>query len=79
MALAATLAVAQQGTRPSDVDVLRVWAPKIPDPYRDTAESQAQKWRLIDIELQQTGGPGGIDPKVKEELLRKIEQIRGAR
>lgn len=47
-ALAGNLAVAQQGSRPSDADVKTVWLPLVPDPYRDTAESAAMKWKLIE-------------------------------
>lgn len=47
VALAGNLAVAQQGSRPSDADVKSVWLPLVPDPYRDTSESAAMKWELI--------------------------------
>lgn len=47
VALAGNLAVAQQGSRPSDADVKSVWLPLVPDPYRDTSESAAMKWQLI--------------------------------
>lgn len=45
--LAGNLAVAQQGSRPSDADVEAIWLPLVPDPYRDTSESAALKWELI--------------------------------
>src|SRR5690606_10432051 len=48
MALAGNLAVLQQGSRPSDADIKAIWLPLIPDPYTDTAESAALKWRLIE-------------------------------
>lgn len=48
MALAGTLAVEQQGSRVSDADVKALWLPMVPDAYRDTAESYALKWKLID-------------------------------
>lgn len=47
MALAGNLAVAQQGSRPSDADIKAIWLPLVPDAYRDTAESSAMKWELI--------------------------------
>ena len=52
MALAANLAVAQQGSRPSDKDVAAVWLPLIPDVFADTTESAAMKWQMIDTMLQ---------------------------
>jgi len=47
MALAGNLAVAQQGSRPSDADIKAIWLPLVPDPYRDTSASAKQKWELI--------------------------------
>ena len=47
-ALAGNLAVAQQGSRPSDADIKSVWLPLVPDPYRDTRESATMKWDLIE-------------------------------
>ncbi len=47
MALAGNLAVGQQGSRPSDADIKAIWLPLVPDPYRDTRESAAAKWNLI--------------------------------
>ena len=47
MALAGNLAVAQQGSRPSDADIKAIWLPLVPDAYRDTSESAAMKWQLI--------------------------------
>lgn len=46
-ALAGTLAVLQQGSRPSDVDINRIWTPLVPDPYSDTSESTPLKWKYI--------------------------------
>ena len=46
-AIAGNLAVAQQGARPSDTDVIRVWLPLVPDAYSDTSESAEMKWQLI--------------------------------
>lgn len=47
LSLAGNLAVAQQGARPSDADILRIWLPLVPDAYRDTSESAGMKWNLI--------------------------------
>lgn len=46
-ALAGNLAVAQQGSRPSDADILSIWLPLVPDVFRDTKESAEMKWKLI--------------------------------
>ena len=48
MALAGNLAVAQQGSRPSDADIKSIWLPLVPDPFRDTADSSRMKWDLLD-------------------------------
>lgn len=45
--LAGNLAVAQQGSRPSDADILSIWLPLVPDVFRDTKESAEMKWKLI--------------------------------
>lgn len=45
--------------RPSDVDLLRVWAPMIPDPYTDTAASAKIKWGVVGLAF------GGEDPRGK--------------
>lgn len=47
VATAGNLAVAQQGSRPSDADVIRIWLPLVPDAYSDTEESAVIKWNLI--------------------------------
>lgn len=47
MALAGNLAVAQQGSRPSDADIKAIWLPLVPDAFRDTSESAKMKWDLI--------------------------------
>ena len=47
LATAGNLAVAQQGSRPSDADVIRIWLPLVPDAYSDTEESATMKWNLI--------------------------------
>tara|TARA_R110000824_G_scaffold241705_1_gene430472 strand:+ start:58 stop:1524 length:1467 start_codon:yes stop_codon:yes gene_type:complete len=46
-ALAGNLAVAQQGSRPSDADILAVWLPLVPNAYTDTSASADLKWDLI--------------------------------
>ncbi len=46
-ALAGNLAVAQQGSRPSDSDIKSIWLPLVPDPYTDTKDSAEMKWSLI--------------------------------
>lgn len=45
--LAAMIAVAIQGSRPSDADVFRSAMPMIPDPYSDTKESAKKKWEIV--------------------------------
>ena len=60
MALAGNLAVAQQGSRPSDADIKAVWLPLVPDPYRDTSESNEMKWRLIKDMSNVADDGGGI-------------------
>jgi hypothetical protein len=57
MALAGNLAVAQQGSRPSDADIKAIWLPLVPDAYRDTAESAAMKWGLINTMSNTDTGP----------------------
>lgn len=57
MALAGNLAVAQQGSRPSDADIKAIWLPMVPDPYRDTSVSAEMKWKLINtMSIPQKGG-----------------------
>ncbi len=46
-ALAGNLAVAQQGSRPSDADIQAIWLPLVPDPYSDTKDSSERKWKII--------------------------------
>lgn len=61
LALAGNLAVLQQGSRPSDTDIERVWLPLVPDVFADTTESAAMKWRLIRI-------ISSIDPTTKQPV-----------
>lgn len=65
MALAGNLAVAQQGSRPSDADIRAIWLPMVPNVFTDTTESAAMKWQLIRIMQNQAGGTGegvGLQP-----------------
>jgi hypothetical protein len=64
MALAGNLAVAQQGSRPSDADIKAIWLPLVPDVFRDTDESALMKWNLIKTmsNVEAGGGQGGADP-----------------
>ena len=68
-ALAGNLAVAQQGSRPSDADIQSVWLPLVPDVFRDTDESAKMKWDLINtMSLPEKKGPqpsGGTLPQPK--------------
>lgn len=61
-ALAGNLAVMQQGSRPSDADIMQIWLPLVPDVYRDTKESADIKWRLIEVGsgFNQAGASQGI-------------------
>ena len=60
MALAGNLAVAQQGSRPSDADIKAIWLPLVPDAYRDTSESANLKWNLIKTMSNQPVDAPGI-------------------
>ena len=61
--LGVMIAVATQGSRPSDADVFRAALPMVPDPYRDTKESQQQKWGLI---FDMFGAR--LSPEMKQQL-----------
>jgi len=65
-ALAGNLAVAQQGSRPSDADIKAIWLPLVPDAYRDTSESAAMKWNLIkemsNVATTTPAGPSKANP-----------------
>lgn len=58
MALAGNLAVAQQGSRPSDADIRAIWLPLVPDVFKDTEDSAEQKWQMIRINSGLSGGGG---------------------
>jgi hypothetical protein len=64
MALAGNLAVAQQGSRPSDADVKAIWLPLVPDVFKDTTESATMKWDLIRINsgVEAPGAPQATQP-----------------
>lgn len=47
-ALAANLAVMQQGSRPSDADIIRGWLPLIPSVFNDTDQSSDIKWQMVE-------------------------------
>ncbi len=64
VALAGNLAVLQQGSRPSDADIKAVWLPLVPDAFRDTANSAALKWKLIDQMSGFDSKPQGEGPAV---------------
>jgi hypothetical protein len=85
-ALAGNLAVAQQGSRPSDADIKRVWLPLVPDPYSDTKESAEMKWKLIEemsnidepkeeprVPDGTKPGPGAKDKKA-EDIFAKYDR-----
>lgn len=82
MALAGNLAVAQQGSRPSDADIQAIWLPLVPDPYRDTQESMEMKWKLIDtmsLPERKNGKDGSGQPKPTHRFnpaTGKIEPIQ---
>jgi len=59
MALAGNLAVAQQGSRPSDTDIKSVWLPLVPDPYSDTKESAKMLWNMIKVMINH---PDSVQP-----------------
>lgn len=57
-ALAGNLAVAQQGSRPSDADILKGWLPMVPDVFSDTKASADMKWALMRQLAAVPAGPG---------------------
>lgn len=59
LALAGNLAVAQQGSRPSDTDIKAIWLPLVPSAYSDTIESAKMKWDMIRTISNQTSEGGG--------------------
>lgn len=67
MALAGNLAVAQQGSRPSDADIKAIWLPLVPDVFKDTQDSARMKWELIRLNSGLSGGAGGGKPRVLVE------------
>ena len=69
MALAGNLAVLQQGSRPSDIDIKAIWLPLVPDVFRDTDESAAMKWNLIKT---MSGLPTAEKPDETLDTLKAI-------
>lgn len=70
VALAGNLAVAQQGSRPSDADIKAVWLPLVPDAFRDTDESARMKWKLIEemsLPTAPSSGEGGKTTDLKSK------------
>lgn len=61
--LASQIAVAQQGSRPSDADVFRAALPLVPDPLSDTKGSAAQKWDQIYTMFEQR-----LSPEAKAQI-----------
>jgi hypothetical protein len=80
MALAGNLAVAQQGSRPSDADIKAIWLPLVPNTFVDTEASSTQKWALIKVmslpEKQGAGVPvdQDFDKMTDEQLLEYINK-----
>ena len=66
LALAGNLAVAQQGSRPSDADIKAIWLPLIPNVFADTIDSARMKWEIIRVTsgLTMAPPPGAGAPKV---------------
>lgn len=52
--LAGNLAVLQQGSRPSDTDIAKIWLPLVPDVFSDPVDSAKLKWFMIKV---QSGTP----------------------
>lgn len=77
MALAGNLAVAQQGSRPSDADIKAIWLPLVPDAFKDTRDSMDMKWQLIKkLSHVDDVGSGGLESgsqnaNPQAEALRK--------
>lgn len=87
-AMAANLAVAQQGGRPSDKDVESGWLPLIPNVFYDTPESASRKWEFIRLligqappetpaPVQDNSGGGLLGGPAVQELLRKRNGATG--
>jgi hypothetical protein len=79
-AMAGNLAVAQQGSRPSDADIRAIWLPMVPDAYRDTSESAEMKWNLIrTMSLPEDEGqssPAATGPKVGDIGTVKGQRVK---
>lgn len=81
MALAGNLAVAQQGSRPSDADIRAIWLPLVPDAFRDTADSAKMKWDLIrNMSYIKEQGGGSPDEVAADPMLDQLhKQFPGAK
>ncbi len=73
-ALAGNLAVAQQGSRPSDADIKQIWLPLVPDVFKDTVDSARMKWELIRINsgLSPASGAGQTNSPAQPNPLDKF-------
>ena len=69
-ALAGNLAVAQQGSRPSDADIKAIWLPLVPDAYRDTSASAKMKWDLIRTMSSAPPSEGGLPAESPQKIGR---------
>lgn len=76
VALAGNLAVAQQGSRPSDADIRAVWLPLVPDVFRDTTESARMKWDMIRTNMSLPKMRGNDATSAIEDAL-KAQGITG--
>ena len=67
-ALAGNLAVMQQGSRPSDADIMSIWLPLVPSVFSDTDQSAQIKWGLIDkmSGFTPSGGAGQTGPAAEK-------------
>jgi hypothetical protein len=78
MALAGNLAVAQQGSRPSDADIKAIWLPLVPDVFRDTQDSMNMKWQMIKSFSNIPGSTGTALPAGQREINGVLyEKVQG--
>ena len=70
-ALAGNLAVAQQGARPSDADIERVWLPLVPSLYTDNAETAQMKWGFV----REMALVTGLDQSAIEDMVIDLEGL----
>ena len=79
MALAGNLAVAQQGSRPSDADIKAIWLPLVPDPYRDTSESATMKWTMIKTMMATGAAAKTPGTELPTETQSALDRLFGAK